>query len=136
MVADFHHRGVKVLFPLMAWDQGTRDAGMTDWDATAKLMMKVEADGVNGDTLRGIPRVNFLEMSPSWVVVFSLEYALKRSPVVRAKRKCVFPTSGAAVPWFGTRDRNKTNSKPSFEQRTNSGSSANLGSQFALFRAG
>lgn len=56
MVADFHHRGVKVLFPFMAWDQGTRDAGMTDWDAIAKLMTDVGADGVNGDTLRGIPR--------------------------------------------------------------------------------
>ena len=98
MVADFHHRGVKVLFPLMAWDQGTRDAGMTDWDATAKLMMEVEADGVNGDTLRGIPRVNFLEMSPSWVVVFSLEYALKRSPVVRAKRKCA--SQRVALRWL------------------------------------
>jgi len=39
---------------------------------------------------RNVPIVNFLEMSPSWVVVFSLEYALKRSPVARAKRKCVF----------------------------------------------
>ncbi len=33
---------------------------------------------------------SFLEMSPFCVVVFSLECALKRSPVVRAKRKCVF----------------------------------------------
>ena len=56
MVADFHHRGVKVFFPFMAWDQGTRDAGMADWDAIAKLMAEIGADGVNGDTLRGIPR--------------------------------------------------------------------------------
>ena len=56
MVADFHRRGVKVLFPFMAWDQGTRDIGMADWDATAKLMAEIGADGVNGDTLRGIPR--------------------------------------------------------------------------------
>jgi len=33
---------------------------------------------------------SYLEMSPFCVVVLSLEYALKRSPVVRAKRKCVF----------------------------------------------
>jgi formylglycine-generating enzyme required for sulfatase activity len=56
MVADFHRRGVKVLFPFMAWDQGTRNEGVADWDAIAKLMAEIGADGVNGDTLRGIPR--------------------------------------------------------------------------------
>ena len=55
MVADFHRLGVKVLFPVMLWDQGTRDPGLADWDATAKLLAEVGADGVNGDTLRGIP---------------------------------------------------------------------------------
>ncbi len=25
MVADFHRRGVRVLFPMMMWDQGTED---------------------------------------------------------------------------------------------------------------
>jgi gamma-glutamyl hercynylcysteine S-oxide synthase len=55
MVADFHRRGVKVLFPVMLWDQGTRDPGLADWDATAQLLAEVGADGVNGDTLRGIP---------------------------------------------------------------------------------
>ncbi len=57
MVSDFHRRGVKVLFPFMPWDQGTRDPGMPNWEATAKLLAEVGADGVNGDTLRGIPRV-------------------------------------------------------------------------------
>jgi len=57
MVADFHRRGVKVFFPFMPWDQGTHDPGMENWDATAKLMAEIGADGVNGDTLRGIPRV-------------------------------------------------------------------------------
>ena len=56
MVADFHRRGVKVFFPFMAWDQGTRNEGVADWDAIAKLMAEIGADGVNGDTLRGIPR--------------------------------------------------------------------------------
>ena len=27
MIADFHKRGVRVLFPMMMWDQGTRDLG-------------------------------------------------------------------------------------------------------------
>jgi len=57
MVADFHRRGVKVFFPFMPWDQGTHDPGLANWDATAKLMAEISADGVNGDTLRGIPRV-------------------------------------------------------------------------------
>jgi iron(II)-dependent oxidoreductase len=56
MVADFHRRGVRVFFPFMPWDQGTRDSGATNWDATAQLLAEVGADGVNGDTLWGIPR--------------------------------------------------------------------------------
>ena len=56
MVADFHRRGVRVLFPTMPWDNGTRDVGMPYWTATAKLMAEIEADGVNGDTFAGLPR--------------------------------------------------------------------------------
>jgi gamma-glutamyl hercynylcysteine S-oxide synthase len=56
MVADLHRHGVKVFLPFMLWDQGTRDEGIADWDAVAKLMVEVGADGINGDTLRGIPR--------------------------------------------------------------------------------
>jgi len=55
MVADFHRRGVRVLFPTMPWDNGTRDVGEPYWDATAKLMAEIRADGVNGDTFNGIP---------------------------------------------------------------------------------
>jgi iron(II)-dependent oxidoreductase len=50
MVADFHRRGVRVLFPVMVWDQGTRDVGVPNWVATARLLAEVGADGVNGDT--------------------------------------------------------------------------------------
>ena len=57
MVADFHRRGVRVLFPMMMWDQGTRDPGMPWPDAVAKLMAEIGADGVNGDTQTGVPRV-------------------------------------------------------------------------------
>ncbi|HLW79188.1 MAG TPA: formylglycine-generating enzyme family protein, partial [Terriglobia bacterium] len=56
MIADFHRRGVRVLFPLMLWDQGTRDAGLPNQEATAALMTEIGADGINGDTLDGIPR--------------------------------------------------------------------------------
>jgi gamma-glutamyl hercynylcysteine S-oxide synthase len=55
MVADFHRRGVKVLFPMMMWDQGTRDPG-TSWpDAIASFMKQIDADGINGDTQDGVP---------------------------------------------------------------------------------
>ena len=56
MVEDFHRRGVRVLFPTMPWDNGTRDPGMPHWEANAKLMAEIGADGVNGDTFSGVPR--------------------------------------------------------------------------------
>jgi iron(II)-dependent oxidoreductase len=55
MVADFHKRGVKVLFPMMMWDQGTRDQGKPWTDAIAELMAEIGADGINGDTQDGVP---------------------------------------------------------------------------------
>jgi iron(II)-dependent oxidoreductase len=56
MIADFHRRGVRVLFPVMPWDQGTRDEGAPNWVAMARLMADIGADGVNGDTFNGMPR--------------------------------------------------------------------------------
>ena len=55
-VADFHRRGVKVFLPTMAWDNGTRSEGMSDWEAVVRLAKEVGADGVNGDTYNGVPR--------------------------------------------------------------------------------
>jgi iron(II)-dependent oxidoreductase len=55
MVADFHRRGVRVLFPMMMWDQGTREQGKPWPEAIADLMKEVDADGVNGDTQDGVP---------------------------------------------------------------------------------
>jgi iron(II)-dependent oxidoreductase len=55
MVADFHRRGVRVLFPMMMWDQGTRDPGMPWPQAIAETMKAIDADGVNGDTQDGVP---------------------------------------------------------------------------------
>lgn len=57
MVADFHRRGVHVLFPMMMWDQGTRDPGMPWPQAIAEIMKEIGADGVNGDTQDGVPLV-------------------------------------------------------------------------------
>ena len=56
MVADFHRRGVKVLFPVMPWDVGTRDEGVPLWTAIARTLKEVGADGVNGDTICGMPK--------------------------------------------------------------------------------
>ncbi len=56
MIADFHRRGVRVLFPMMMWDQGTHDPGMPWPDAIASLMAEIGADGINGDTQDGVPR--------------------------------------------------------------------------------
>ena len=55
MVEDFHRRGVRVLFPMMMWDLGTRDP-VSDWpSAVAALMKAIDADGINGDTQDGVP---------------------------------------------------------------------------------
>jgi len=55
MVADFHRRNVKVMFPMMMWDQGTRDPGKPWADAIAEVMKDLGVDGVNGDTQDGVP---------------------------------------------------------------------------------
>src|SRR5713101_284921 len=47
---------------------------------------------------RNVPIVSYLEMSPFCVWCFSLERALKRSPVVRAKRKCAFQRAALPSP--------------------------------------
>jgi len=54
-IADFHRRGVRVLFPMMMWDQGTRDPGIPWTEAIASLMAEIGADGINGDTQDGVP---------------------------------------------------------------------------------
>ena len=55
MVADFHKRGVRVLFPMMMWDQGTREPAKPWTEEIAELMKEVGADGINGDTQDGVP---------------------------------------------------------------------------------
>ncbi len=55
MISDFHRHGVRVFFPMMMWDQGTRDPGMSWPDAIASLMAEIGADGINGDTQDGVP---------------------------------------------------------------------------------
>ena len=56
MVEGFHSRNVKVFFPMMPWDVGTRPEGVPLWESVANLMAEIGADGVNGDTFAGVPR--------------------------------------------------------------------------------
>ena len=58
-VDDFHRRGVKVFLPTKPWDNGTRARGQSDWQAIADVVKAVGADGINGDTYNGVPRVFF-----------------------------------------------------------------------------
>ena len=55
MIAEFHKRGVRVLFPMMMWDQGTRKPDKSWPEAIADLMKEIGADGINGDTQDGVP---------------------------------------------------------------------------------
>ncbi len=55
MIADFHRRGVRVLFPMMMWDQGTRAPEHSWPEEIAALMAEIGADGINGDTQDGVP---------------------------------------------------------------------------------
>jgi formylglycine-generating enzyme required for sulfatase activity len=56
LVDDFHRRNVRVLFPTMPWDTGSRQEPGGMPNAIASLMAAIGADGVNGDTFSGIPR--------------------------------------------------------------------------------
>ena len=38
MIGDFHRRGVRVFFPVIPWDTGTRQKGRTLAEAGARLM--------------------------------------------------------------------------------------------------
>jgi len=55
MVQQFHDRGVKVFFPIIAWDTGTREEGAAPWVAISQLLKEIGADGINFDTLESIP---------------------------------------------------------------------------------
>jgi iron(II)-dependent oxidoreductase len=56
MIADFHRRGVHVLFPMMPWEAGTREEGVPLAQAVARDFAAAGIDGVNGDTMSGIPK--------------------------------------------------------------------------------
>jgi formylglycine-generating enzyme required for sulfatase activity len=55
LIADFHRRHVKVFFPILAWDSGTRPESATADAALTSLLKQIGADGINFDTLESVP---------------------------------------------------------------------------------
>lgn len=55
VVEQFHNRGIRVFFPILVWDTGTREEGALPWDVVSQLLKDIGADGVNFDTLESVP---------------------------------------------------------------------------------
>jgi len=57
MVEQFHRHGVKVFFPILAWDTGTRPEknGASPAQVMSQLMKEIGGDGLNFDTLESVP---------------------------------------------------------------------------------
>jgi len=55
LVEGFHRRGVKVFFPFLSWDTGTRREAGDPATTVVELMKQVGADGINFDTLETVP---------------------------------------------------------------------------------
>ncbi|HEY8661593.1 MAG TPA: SUMF1/EgtB/PvdO family nonheme iron enzyme [Hanamia sp.] len=75
MVQDFKKRGVRVFFPIMIWDKGTRDIGMPMPLAIVSEMKSIGADGLNGDTMFGVS-LDFLK------AIDTLNYPIALQPEV------------------------------------------------------
>ena len=54
IVSELRARGVRTLWPFMAWDHGTKDEGLGEAEAMARLQRLTGAVGLNGDTLTHI----------------------------------------------------------------------------------
>jgi len=55
LVSDFHRHNVKVFFPVLAWDSGTREGSPPPSAALTQLLKEIGADGLNFDTLESVP---------------------------------------------------------------------------------
>jgi formylglycine-generating enzyme required for sulfatase activity len=54
MINDFKKQGVRVLFPIMIWDNGTKNIPEPMAVTLVKKMKTLGADGLNGDTMFGV----------------------------------------------------------------------------------
>lgn len=75
MVSEFKRRGVRVFFPIMIWDKGTHDSGLSIPVEIVREMKMIGADGLNGDTMFGVTE-DFLAACDS------LKYPLVLQPEV------------------------------------------------------
>lgn len=73
MIADFHKQGVRVFFPIMIWDHGTREISRSMANALVAEMKELGVDGLNGDTMKGVTE-DFKQASDS------LDYPLVLQP--------------------------------------------------------
>ncbi|MCI1778761.1 MAG: formylglycine-generating enzyme family protein [Bacteroidales bacterium] len=54
MTAQLKKRGVRVFFPIMIWDKGTKPTEIPMAEELVKEMKEIGADGLNGDTMFGV----------------------------------------------------------------------------------
>lgn len=73
MVKEFKKNGVRVFFPIMPWDNGTRKPSTSIAKAITREMAKVGADGLNGDTMNGIPKDFFFARDDNTTFPLALE---------------------------------------------------------------
>jgi iron(II)-dependent oxidoreductase len=55
LVDEFHRHHVRVFFPILAWDSGTREESTPPFVALTQLLKEIGADGINFDTLESVP---------------------------------------------------------------------------------
>lgn len=78
MIIDFKKRGVRVFFPIMIWDRGTRELKVEMPVALIQEMKALGADGMNGDTMWGVTEDFFHAYdSLGYPVVLQPELALR-----------------------------------------------------------
>src|ERR1700677_3395561 len=71
LVEQFHSRGVKVFFPFLAWDTGTREESDLA-TAISEELKEIGADGINFDTLETVP-AQFRQASDAMGAPLALE---------------------------------------------------------------
>jgi formylglycine-generating enzyme required for sulfatase activity len=83
MIEDFKRRGVRVFFPIMIWDRGTRKCRLAMPLALVREMKDLGADGMNGDTMWGVSE-DFSHAADSlgYPLVLQPEVAIKNLKMV------------------------------------------------------